>query len=44
MDIDGVIVGLNWDQNGIGYECQVKSLLENFSNATNKKELNLSNY
>ncbi|MBY0273412.1 MAG: DUF2750 domain-containing protein [Alphaproteobacteria bacterium] len=29
MNKDGLIVGLNWDQNGIGYECKPLELLEN---------------
>lgn len=28
MNEDGIIVGLNWDQNGIGYECTASSLFE----------------
>jgi len=28
MNNDGVILGLNWDQNGIGCECQPSNLLD----------------
>lgn len=38
MDKDGVIVGLNWDQNGIGLECLPLALLEKLSSNEEGKE------
>ena len=43
MNEDGVIVGLNWDQNGIGYECDPIDLLEFISQAAEGQEISLSN-
>jgi len=31
MTADGVIVGLNWDQNGLGYECTPLTLIEDLT-------------
>lgn len=38
MDQDGVVAGLNWDQNGIGVECLPLELLEKISSHEMGKE------
>jgi hypothetical protein len=43
MNKDGVIVGLNWDQNGIGYECLPFTLLQNLAKAEEGEEVSLEN-
>lgn len=43
MNEDGVVVGLNWDQNGIGYECDPIDLLEFLSQAEEGQTISLSN-
>lgn len=41
MNEDGVIAGLNWDQHGIGYECEPMDLLEFLSQAEEGQEISL---
>lgn len=39
MNGDGIIVGLNWDQSGIGYECYALDLLKNLAGAEELEDL-----
>lgn len=40
MDKDNVVAGLNWDQNGIGYECLPIDLLEKLREASDELSIN----
>ncbi len=39
MNEDGIIVGVNWNQKGFGYECEAYSILENLAKAEDGEEV-----